>query len=233
MHANLLRLFALIGLLTLAGCGSAPTPSNQPPDTELVFWESIRDSKDPAEYRAYLDAYPQGRFAALARIRATAATPAPPVPSPAPSAPVRKPPPAKAAAPVTKPAPPKAQQGDPAIIDTPAPPVNWAKIDDVGGRPNPVLRSQIMDCWDPPPLPRGIGSLRAEIGIYFDPATGQVRGAAFLGGNRQMNDTVYARFVNSALAAPMAPGCRALDLRQPGADAATGLVLLFALDSPP
>lgn len=233
MHANPLRILTVIGLLALAGCGSAPPPSSQPPDTELVFWESIRDSKDPAEYRAYLDAYPQGRFATLARIRAAAATPPPAAPSPAPAAPVRKPTAAKPAAPPARAAPPKAQQGDPAIIDAPAPPVNWAKIDDVGGRPNPLLRSQIMDCWEPPPLPRGIGSLRAEIGIYFDPATGQVRGAAFLGGNREMSDPVYARFVNSALAAPMAPGCRALDLRQPGAEAATGLVLLFALDSPP
>lgn len=233
MHANPLRLLTVIGLLALAGCGSTPPPSSQPPDTELVFWESIRDSKDPAEYRAYLDAYPQGRFATLARIRAAATPPPPAAPSPTPAVPVRKPPAAKPAAPPAKSAPPKAQQGDPAIIDTPAPPVNWAKIDDVGGRPNPLLRSQIMDCWEPPPLPRGIGSLRAEIGIYFDPATGQVRGAAFLGGNRQMTDPVYARFVNSALAAPMAPGCRALDLRQPGAETATGLVLLFALDSPP
>jgi uncharacterized protein len=37
---------------------------------DLAFWQAIANSKDPAEYRAYLEAYPQGRFAALARIRA-------------------------------------------------------------------------------------------------------------------------------------------------------------------
>lgn len=36
---------------------------------ELSFWESIRSSENPAEYRAYLNAYPNGRFAALARTR--------------------------------------------------------------------------------------------------------------------------------------------------------------------
>jgi formylglycine-generating enzyme required for sulfatase activity len=36
---------------------------------ELAFWESIRSSENPAEYRAYLNAYPNGRFAGLARTR--------------------------------------------------------------------------------------------------------------------------------------------------------------------
>lgn len=36
---------------------------------ELAFWDAIKDSKDPDEYRAYLNTYPQGRFAALARLR--------------------------------------------------------------------------------------------------------------------------------------------------------------------
>jgi hypothetical protein len=37
--------------------------------TEMLFWESVKDSTDPADYQAYLDTYPQGRFAALARAR--------------------------------------------------------------------------------------------------------------------------------------------------------------------
>ena len=37
---------------------------------ELTFWEAIKDSGDPADYKAYLEAYPEGRFAALARVRA-------------------------------------------------------------------------------------------------------------------------------------------------------------------
>jgi uncharacterized caspase-like protein len=46
--------------------GSA-TPS--PVDVEVAFWNSIRDSKNPADFRAYLQRYPEGSFAALARIR--------------------------------------------------------------------------------------------------------------------------------------------------------------------
>jgi formylglycine-generating enzyme required for sulfatase activity len=53
-----------------------PAPDTSPSRTdertdayELAFWETIRTSKSAAEYRAYLDAYPNGRFAALARTR--------------------------------------------------------------------------------------------------------------------------------------------------------------------
>lgn len=225
---------AVAGLLALSACGSPPPPVQPPPapvpaDPELVFWESVRDSKDPAEYYAYLHAYPAGRFSALARIRIETLTPRPVT-----GKETATPPRAKPAAPKPPAPPPSHQQGQSTIAEAPAPPVNWAKIDDVSGRADPLLRSRIMDCWEPPPLPHGAGRYRAEVGVYFDPETGQVRGAAFLGGNREMTDATFARFVNSALAAPMAPACRALDLRQSGADKeTTGLVLLFALDSPP
>jgi hypothetical protein len=36
---------------------------------ELAFWDSVKASSVPAEYAAYLEEYPQGRFAALARAR--------------------------------------------------------------------------------------------------------------------------------------------------------------------
>ena len=36
---------------------------------ELVFWDSIKDSDNPADYEAYLEAYPDGRFAPLAKVR--------------------------------------------------------------------------------------------------------------------------------------------------------------------
>lgn len=45
------------------------SPASRPDAYELAFWESIRASENAAEYRAYLDAYPNGRFAALARAR--------------------------------------------------------------------------------------------------------------------------------------------------------------------
>ena len=38
-------------------------------ETERLFWQSIQNSKEPSEYQAYLDTYPNGTFAALARIR--------------------------------------------------------------------------------------------------------------------------------------------------------------------
>lgn len=37
---------------------------------ELEFWNSVKNSKNPADYEAYLEAYPDGRFAPLAKARA-------------------------------------------------------------------------------------------------------------------------------------------------------------------
>ncbi len=37
---------------------------------ELIFWESVRDSNRPEDYEAYLKAFPEGRFAPLAKARA-------------------------------------------------------------------------------------------------------------------------------------------------------------------
>ena len=39
---------------------------------EIVFWETVRASNDAADYRAYLEQYPNGKFAALARNRLAA-----------------------------------------------------------------------------------------------------------------------------------------------------------------
>ena len=56
--------------------------------TERLFWESIKDSADPASFEVYLAEYPNGKFAALARLRIvqlgetqTAAVVPPPTPS--------------------------------------------------------------------------------------------------------------------------------------------------------
>jgi adenylate cyclase len=38
-------------------------------EIELSFWESVRESDNPALIRAYLEKYPNGEFSALARIR--------------------------------------------------------------------------------------------------------------------------------------------------------------------
>ncbi len=39
------------------------------PAIELAFWDAIKDSSDPADFKAYLDQFPSGVFASLARIR--------------------------------------------------------------------------------------------------------------------------------------------------------------------
>lgn len=44
-------------------------PKNSAEQYELAFWASIKDSKQVSDYEAYLQAYPKGRFAGLARAR--------------------------------------------------------------------------------------------------------------------------------------------------------------------
>ncbi len=76
---------------------TVPTPSAAAPqedrgmsnDTERLFWESIKDSTDKADFDAYLRQFPTGVFAALARNRiativANEQAVAPPAASPAP-----------------------------------------------------------------------------------------------------------------------------------------------------
>jgi hypothetical protein len=36
---------------------------------EITFWNSVKDSRNPAEIAAYLDKFPNGTFAPLAKIR--------------------------------------------------------------------------------------------------------------------------------------------------------------------
>ena len=69
--------------------GLVVAPPAPAPDRELAFWASVKDSRDPADFRAYLDQYPSGTFAALARNRLAAlqsqATVAPTPSAPAPT----------------------------------------------------------------------------------------------------------------------------------------------------
>ena len=63
-----------------ATSGNTPvsqTPSAARPDTtavELAYWDSIKDSKDIADFNAYLEQFPAGQFSALARNRVAAVT---------------------------------------------------------------------------------------------------------------------------------------------------------------
>ncbi len=42
---------------------------------EALFWDTIKNSDNPDDYRAYLDKYPKGTFASLAQIRVSALAP--------------------------------------------------------------------------------------------------------------------------------------------------------------
>lgn len=47
-------------------------PASPDPDlvaVELAFWDTVKDSDNPAMYEAYLEQYPAGAFAALAKVR--------------------------------------------------------------------------------------------------------------------------------------------------------------------
>ncbi len=70
-----------------AAAATAPSFAATELALELAFWDAVKDSRDPADYRAYLEQYPQGRFASLARLRSTAPPAATAAPSSGPSAP--------------------------------------------------------------------------------------------------------------------------------------------------
>lgn len=61
-------------VLTLEQVTAMPTRGILPKDGdaqyELEFWQSIKNSTDASDYEAYLEAYPNGKFAALAKARA-------------------------------------------------------------------------------------------------------------------------------------------------------------------
>jgi len=78
----------LLAIALSLAAASAVAQTNDP--AEIAFWESVRDSKDPAELRAYLQRYPNGTFAFLAQRRLAALEGAPaaaqPQRAPAPAA---------------------------------------------------------------------------------------------------------------------------------------------------
>ena len=51
---------------------SAPAPPAATAEQENLFWQSIANSTNPAEYEAYLAQFPNGVFSALARVRLAA-----------------------------------------------------------------------------------------------------------------------------------------------------------------
>jgi class 3 adenylate cyclase len=52
------------------GDGAEPEATPVPADdVEIAFWDAIKHSAEAIEYRTYLERYPEGAFAALARVR--------------------------------------------------------------------------------------------------------------------------------------------------------------------
>ena len=75
--------------LGLSGMGTATAgilPKDGEAQYELEFWESIKNSTHAEDYEAYLEAYPDGRFAPLARARAARYKDTGPEPAQAPAA---------------------------------------------------------------------------------------------------------------------------------------------------
>src|SRR5262249_34295465 len=89
---NTLRVL-LAALLLATGSALAQAPG------EITFWESVRDSKNPAELRAYLERFPNGMFVPIAKARLAALEKPAAVPSaPRPAAPAIAAPPPRAVA---------------------------------------------------------------------------------------------------------------------------------------
>jgi hypothetical protein len=49
--------------------GEAAAADREVSAVELAFWDSVKDSANPEMYSAYLERYPEGAFAALAKVR--------------------------------------------------------------------------------------------------------------------------------------------------------------------
>ncbi|HYG81940.1 MAG TPA: caspase family protein [Pyrinomonadaceae bacterium] len=63
--------------VTATSTPPAPTLAPDSVTIELAFWDSIKNSANPEDFKAYLRKYPDGQFAGLARIRAQPTRPNP------------------------------------------------------------------------------------------------------------------------------------------------------------
>jgi len=59
--------FAAVACSRLDGVPPPPDPAEK--EVELAFWDSVKDSDNPAMFRAYLEKYPEGEFQPIAEIR--------------------------------------------------------------------------------------------------------------------------------------------------------------------
>ena len=128
-------------------------PKDSAEQYELTFWESIKDSNDASDYEAYLQAYPKGRFATLARSRIArlqAAKPKVETPSQKPAAtPAAKTPPAIPSTPKTAERPAAPPASAPAAATAPPKPA----AEEAPPSPSPAANlSEVRDCKECPAL---------------------------------------------------------------------------------
>jgi hypothetical protein len=116
-----------------------PGQTSATPDVEALFWDTVRNSRDPADLRAYLTRFPNGTFTELARnrlnqLQTAAATPA--RPPPAASAPAAPSAPAAAApeAALRATLPPEAKEALLARLATAVPSYPAQRREDMVGR---------------------------------------------------------------------------------------------------
>ena len=159
-------------IVSLRSRGIMPKDSSE--QYELTFWDSIKNSNYASDYEAYLKAYPDGRFAALAkariaRLQAAASAPAPgAAPSAALPAPSATPPAAQSTAPAatSKAQASAAQPAHPVAASTPAPVAAVPKAP-VKSAVNVPAAGESKDCAACPmmvPLPAGSFTMGSNSG---------------------------------------------------------------------
>ena len=105
------------GQFAFTGAPHQPPTGGQDEAVEIAFWNAVQDDKTPDAFRTYLASYPQGKFAALARLKLTQLTVTPP---PASGTGGVEPQPPPAAAPAAGPVGPKPVEV--ATLEAPRPP---------------------------------------------------------------------------------------------------------------
>jgi tetratricopeptide (TPR) repeat protein len=69
----------VLAVTSAASNTTGTTPGNiatvDPAAIELAYWDTIKNSNNPNDFKSYLDKYPDGQFAELAKSRATASKP--------------------------------------------------------------------------------------------------------------------------------------------------------------
>jgi formylglycine-generating enzyme required for sulfatase activity len=185
IHGAIIRMarhifFFLLALMLLSGMPAAASeadvhdmvaailPKDTPEQYELTFWESIKDSNHVGDYEAYLQAYPNGRFAALAKARiARLKANAPKAAEPSKEAPAAlpAPKPQQQAAPPPKPKPEQVQKTPPKAAPPPA--TEQRAQETPSEKPAAVAAGEVKDCAACPvlvSLPHGTFTMGSNSG---------------------------------------------------------------------